>query len=125
MWSGKVGQGLCDEVRGQCGQARWVGVCVMRCGVSVVRQGGSMPVQSMYFGLGPHATRSERPIAWCSQPCPLCGKGREGEGKSLSPHCVTADDGSHSALPGLAQYMLTACHIRRVHCYSIRIKLLE
>ena len=44
MWSGKVGwgYGLCDELRGRCGQARWVGVrvCVMRCGVGVVRQGG-------------------------------------------------------------------------------------
>ena len=40
MWSGKVGWGLCDEVRGQCGQTSWVKVCVMRCGVNVVRQGG-------------------------------------------------------------------------------------
>ena len=39
MWSGKV-EGLCDEVRGHCGQTRWVMVCVMRCGVGVVRQGG-------------------------------------------------------------------------------------
>ena len=42
MWSGKVGwgYGLCDELRGRCGQASGVRVCVMRCGVGVVRQGG-------------------------------------------------------------------------------------